>query len=122
MSYGYELILDIHGCNTTKFTRKDIRKYVKELCDLIDMQRCKLVFWDDVGVPNEEKQTEEHTKGTTAVQFILTSNITIHTLDMLGKVFVNIFSCKGFDAEAARQYTVDFFQGYVASSNFIERI
>ncbi len=108
-SYGKELILDLHGCDVSKFNRESITEYMEELCALIDMERCDLHFWDDVGVPGGERQTSPHTKGTSAVQFILTSNITIHTLDDLGKVFVNVFSCKAFSADEAADCTREFF-------------
>jgi S-adenosylmethionine/arginine decarboxylase-like enzyme len=85
------------------------------------MQRCKLCFWDDVGVPEEEKQTSPHTKGTSAVQFILTSNITIHTLDELKAVYLNIFSCKTFDSEIATQLCREWFNGTVVNKQFIAR-
>ena len=121
-SYGFELIIDLHGCNVLTFSRKSLRCYFKKLCKAIDMQRCKLCFWDDVGVPEEEKQTSPHTKGTSAVQFILTSNITIHTLDLTGAVYVNIFSCKTYDKELAEQITKEWFGAKECRSHFIERI
>lgn len=121
-SYGKELIIDLHECNAEKFNRKALRKYFKELCILIDMQRAKLVFWDDTGVPEEEKQVLPHTKGTSAIQFILTSNITIHTLDILKSVYVNIFSCKDFDAIKANEFTKAFFQGKIVRYHIIERL
>jgi S-adenosylmethionine/arginine decarboxylase-like enzyme len=120
--YGQELILDLHGCDTRLFNRKSLRAYFKTLCKAIDMTRCKLVFWDDVGVPDEEKQTSPNTKGTSAVQFILTSNITIHCLDLLESVYVNIFSCKDFDAKTAKQITKDWFGSKQCSARKIERI
>lgn len=120
-SYGKELILDLHDCDASLFTREKIELYFVKLCELIDMERCDLHFWDDLDVPEEEQQTEAHTKGTSAVQFILTSNITIHTLDELGKVFVNIFSCKDFDAEVARNFTKEFFEGRIVSCHVIPR-
>ena len=120
--YGYELILDLHGCDSSTFNRKSLRQYFKKLCDAIDMKRCKLCFWDDVGVPAEEMQTSLHTKGTSAVQFILTSNITIHTLDLLNAVYVNIFSCKTFDEKLAETITKEWFGASECRSHFIERI
>lgn len=107
--YGKELILDLHGCDVSKFTRRGIQRYFTELCDLIDMERCDLHFWDDVGVPDDEKQTDPKTKGTSAVQFILTSTIVIHTLDLMKTVYVNIFSCKEFDTDVAAQFTAKWF-------------
>lgn len=119
--YGKELILDIHNCDPTTFTRKSIQNYFKELCVLINMERCKLCWWDYYGVPPEEQEIEPHLKGTTAIQFISTSNITIHTLDLLQNVYVNIFSCKEFDADMAGKFTEEWFKGKVVNSHVIER-
>ncbi|MCH8886937.1 MAG: S-adenosylmethionine decarboxylase, partial [SAR324 cluster bacterium] len=121
-AYGYALIIDINQCNTKKFNRKEIESYFTRLCDLIKMQKCVVHFWDDVGVPPEEQQTDPQTKGTSAVCFILTSTITIHTLDLLGKVYVNIFSCKEFDPKAAEEFTREWFEGEISKSTFIERV
>lgn len=120
-SYGKELILDIHGCDLSTFTRKSIRGYFKRLCLLIDMETSRLCWWDDYGVPLEEREVEPHLKGTTAVQFITTSNIVIHTLDLLENVYVNIFSCKDFDADIAAKFSVEWFRGEIVNSHVIER-
>ncbi len=121
-NYGKELVLDIHNCDPTKFTRRNIRNYFKKVCVLIDMERCKLCWWDDYRVPPELQQTEPHLKGTSAIQFIKTSNITIHTLDIMKRVYLNIFTCKDFDPEAAKQFTVDWFGGNIVAEHLIERI
>ena len=120
--YGKELVLDLHNCNAKKFTRTALEKFFKELCSEIDMKRCELFWWDDHGLPPEECQTEPHLKGTSAVQFIMTSNITIHTLDLMKRVYVNLFSCKGFDAEIATAFSVEWFYGRVAQSKEIQRL
>ncbi len=121
ITYGKELILDLHECDPSTFTRKSIRKFFKELCELIDMEREKLSWWDDYGVPPEEQETEPHLKGTTAIQFIKTSNITIHTLDLLKSVYLNIFSCKDFDLEIVKQFTAEWFKGKIVNNHVIER-
>ena len=119
--YGKELILDIHNCDASTFTRKSVRSYLQQLCELIDMERCRLCWWDDSGVPLNERETEPHLKGTTAIQFIRTSNITIHTLDLMKNVYLNIFSCKDFDANAAKAFSEKWFRGEVANAHVIER-
>ncbi len=119
--YGKELILDLHHCNPATFSRKHIRNYFKKICSLIDMERCKLCWWDDYGVLPDEQQTEPHLKGTTAIQFIKTSNITIHTLDLLKSVYLNIFSCKDFDPEIVKQFTEEWFKGRIVNDHVIER-
>lgn len=120
--YGKELVLDLHSCDPATFTRKNIRNYFRKLCKLINMERCKLSWFDDYGLPPEECQTEPHLKGTSAVQFILTSNITIHTLDLLNNAYINIFSCKDFDADAAMKFSADWFKGTVVNKKVIRRI
>ena len=119
--YGKELILDIHRCDTNTFTRNSIREYCKQLCILIDMERCDFHFWDDLDTIEEEKQTNPKTVGISAIQFIITSNVTIHTLDLLGKVFINIFSCKDFDSDLSADFTENWFGGAIKNKKEIIR-
>ncbi len=119
--YGFELIIDLKNCSPSLFNRKSLDNYFSRLCDLISMKKAEVYFWDDVGVAPEEQQTAPHTKGTSAVCFILTSSIVIHTLDVLRTVYVNIFSCKVFDPNIAVEFTRDWFSGEVQNSTFIER-
>ena len=120
--YGKEVIIDLHNCNSDLFTRKSIRNYFKELCDQIDMERCDLHWWDDLHVSEKEKQTEPHLVGTSAVQFIKTSNITIHTLDILNNVYINIFSCKEFDCNLANEFSEKWFKGKIVNSQIVKRL
>lgn len=120
--YGFELILDLHGCDTSTFNRESLDGYFEKLCKAIKMQKCERYFWDDVGLPEEEKQTSPHTKGSSAVQFILTSSIVIHTLDLLEAVYINIFSCKKYDQELALKITKEWFGAKEAKTHFIERM
>ena len=119
--YGFELVLDLHGCESGLFNRENIDKFFTDLCDLIEMEKCEVYFWDDVGVPEEEQQTLPHTKGTSAVCFILTSTIVIHTLDLLGAAYINIFSCKSFDPVVAAEFTKNQFKAASSKTTFIER-
>ena len=120
--YGFELILDLHGCNPAKFNRADIDGYFTELCRRISMEKAETHYWDDVGVPTDEQQTSPQTKGTSAVCFILTSTIVVHTLDLLEAVYVNIFSCKAFDPAVAAEFTENWFQAGSCKSTFIPRV
>ena len=119
--YGFELVLDLHGCEAKLFNRDHIDKFFTDLCNLIEMEKCEVYFWDDVGVPDEEQQMLPHTKGTSAVCFILTSTIVIHTLDILGAVYVNIFSCKPFAPDVAAEFTTKWFKAVSCNKTFIER-
>jgi len=123
MNYGKELILDIHEVQRTHlFNREDLSNFMVKLCDLLDMQREDLHFWDEEGVSEEEKFTEEHLIGTSAVQFITTSNITIHTLDVMKRVYLNVFSCKEFSAKDATRFCVEYFDGKIINKQVIDRI
>ena len=120
--YGHELILDLSDCDSRRFHRDSIDRYFSLLCERIEMEKCEVHFWDDVGVPDDEQQTEPHTKGTSAVCFILTSTIVVHTLDILQAVYVNIFSCKPIDPNLAEEFTKKWFEAGSCRSTFIERV
>lgn len=114
--YGMEVIVDLHGCDVSRFTRKDIRRFMDELCELIDMEPRDLIFWDWSDWKSRLmlrlglwKKTPK-TSGISAVQFITESNITTHTLDELGDVYLNVFSCKEFSGVVAAGFARDFFR------------
>jgi len=115
-NYGKELILDLHECNTDIFNKEGIQNFFDELCGLIDMVQRDVHWWEE-GEPNEP-----HLVGTSAVQFIQPSNIVIHTLPVLKRVYLNIFSCKDFDADEAIRFCYEYFDGVVINSHIIDRI
>lgn len=121
-AYGYELILDLHKCDVSTFSRESLDGYFAKLCKAIKMEKCERYFWDDVGVPEEEQQVSARTKGTSAVQFILTSTIVIHTLELLAAAYINIFSCKEYDAGLAEEITREWFRATECRTHLIERI
>ena len=121
--YGYMLAMDLHQCDVSKFNRKDLKEFFEQLCNLTDMQLAEIFFWDDFDTPEEDKQTESHTIGTSAVCFILTSNITVHTLDVLERVYVDLFTCKPFDPEIAKKFIVEFFDSKdMKQATYLERL
>ena len=120
--YGYELVMDLSDCDRETFTRKSIDEYFSSICEVIEMDKCEVYFWDDVDVPPQEQQTSPKTKGTSAVCFILTSTIVIHTLELTGTAYVNIFSCNTFDPDIAAEFTRSWFGGEIKRSRLIERL
>ncbi len=120
--YGKELILDIHNCDVSKFNRKDIEAYLIELCDeVIDMERAELYWWDYEDVPDEYVKAPPHLKGTSCVQFIMTSTIVIHSLEDLKKIFIDIFSCKDFDGATVAKLTAEYFGGVIKNKTEVIR-
>lgn len=120
VTYGVELVLDLWYCRTP-FNRKALRRFFKELCAILDMKREDLHFWDYKGHKAEYNKAPAHLKGTSAIQFIRTSNITVHTLDKTQKVFINIFSCKAYDTDKAADFCRRFFRGVIYSRSTIIR-
>ena len=121
-NYGKELILDLHDCDPAMFTRKSIRKFLKTLVKQLDMHAETIHWWDYKGYPEEYKKAPDHLKGTSVIQFIRTSNITIHTLDVMKRMYINIFSCKDFDEKHAERLTRSWFEGRVVQRKVIDRI
>jgi len=121
--YGKELVLDIHDCDVSKFNRKDIEAFLVKLCDnIIYMERTDLHWWDYEDDNQEDyDNAPPHLKGTSCVQFISTSTIVIHSLEDLKKVFINIFSCKNFNANATAEFIQNYFGGNVITKEVIER-
>ena len=122
MIYGKELILDMHNCNPKKFTRYQINKFFKKLCIEINMEACKVSWWDYKNYSKEYEKAPVHLKGTSAIQFISTSNITIHTLDVMERVYLNIFSCKEFNSLDAMIFCKEFFEGEIVKNLEINRV
>ena len=120
--YGKEVMLDMYQCDVAKFNRRELRKFFNRLVKLLDMEKGDLNFWDDVGVPEADRQTSPETKGTSAVQFILTSNITVHCLDILERVYINIFSCKDFDTASARRFCREWFGAFHVRTHVAYRL
>lgn len=119
--FGTEVILDLHECSTDKFTREGLTEYFVQLCKLLDMERCDLHFWDYEDKPEEYEKAPDHLKGISAIQFISTSNITVHTLDVLKRVYLNIFSCREFDSQAVHEFSAKFFGGQTVTCHAIKR-
>jgi len=115
-NYGKEVILDMHDCSTKRFSKEDIQNFFDVLCEKIDMVQREVHWW------TEGPEVEDHLYGNSAVQFIQTSNIVIHTLYKMKRVYLNIFSCKEFDADVAIEFCKEYFDGTIVNSAVIDRV
>ncbi len=120
--YGKELILDVHECFAERFTRRSIRRYCKTLCKTLEMKRGPLYWWDDYWTLPWLRETEPHLKGTSAVQFIQTSTICIHALELQRALRLNVFSCKHFEVERVVAITLQWFGGRVVNEHVLDRM
>jgi len=103
--YGPHLMMDLNDCNPSILD--DIEacfKLLDELPDKIGMTKITqpYVFRYKGAVPEEE--------GITGVTIIAESHIALHTYPKKSFAFVDLFSCKPFDVEKAKDYIVQFFQ------------
>jgi S-adenosylmethionine/arginine decarboxylase-like enzyme len=99
---GQLTIIDLKECDKSLVKDKDaLERFTIRLSDIIGMQR--------EGKPVIKRFGKGNLRGYTAIQLIQTSNIVVHLDEYENKVFIDIFSCKGFDAVKAKQFAQQFF-------------
>jgi len=84
---------------------------------LIDMQKIeppKVVKWID-------EWNKTGTPGISGYVMITTSHISIHTFPDEDYVFIDVFSCKGFDVEKAKEFLISAFEAQDADVNIVRR-
>lgn len=117
VTYGYELILDLYECNPEIISsRKKLQEYVDKLCRLIKMKKYGKTWIPYFG------QKMPHTKGYSLVQLIETSSISGHFSEEKKSAYINIFSCKLYDYQKAREFTKKFFGARKIKSRLIIRV
>lgn len=112
--WGQILILDLHNCD------KDILKNqekLKEFCS----ELCKKIKMETFGEPLIKRFGEGELEGNSLMQFIETSSITIHADEFGDRVFIDVFSCKGFDSQIAEEFSKEFFNTNDSKSQCIYR-
>lgn len=114
-SWGYHLILDCARGDINNITNKTvIADFTKTLVEQIGMK----AFGEPQIVSFGE---EEHLKGYTLVQMIHTSCVTAHFCDASGDFYLDIFSCKPFDIEVAKNVVQAFFKPDTMKDMYLTR-
>lgn len=100
-----ELILDLYHCNfQTISSKQKIKEYVNQLCPLIGMKK-----YGPFRISRFAGDSP-FGEGYSFLQFIETSSITGHFVELNKNIaYINIFSCKTFDVQKARQFSKKFF-------------
>ncbi len=110
-AWGLASAIDIYGCDPELIRdAKAIRNFVVKLCDLIEMKR----FGETIIVNFGE---EERVAGYSMVQLIETSMISAHFVNFTSAVYLDVFSCKPYDPEVARDFAQDYFKGERSTLN-----
>ncbi|TGK09020.1 S-adenosylmethionine decarboxylase [Leptospira fletcheri] len=104
-AWGLLTSIDLENCDAALIRDADaIKRYVLELCDLIEMKR----FGETVVVHFGE---DERVAGYSMFQLIETSCISAHFANESNTSYIDIFSCKGYDPKVAAEFTRNFFKG-----------
>lgn len=121
-SYAKELILDIHECDASMLSQDNLSIFFRKLCQLMDVEQI-FHYHDDSDKPGREgEDIKQPMEVTTAVQFMRTNNVTVHAVDTMKRVYVNIFSCKDFDIEHIIKYCAFYFKGEIVHRMEIPRV
>ena len=103
--WGMASAIDIYNCDSQKIRNADdIRRFVVELCDLIQMKR----FGETQVIHFGE---DERVAGYSMVQLIETSLISAHFANQTNSVYLDVFSCKPYNPEAVQSFAETFFGG-----------
>jgi len=104
-AWGLACSFDIYDCDPQ--TIRDaaaIRRFVTELCDLIEMKRfgeCTVVDFGE----------DERVAGYSMTQLIETSLISAHFANASNTTYLDVFSCKPYDPAVVERFAVGFFGG-----------
>lgn len=104
-AWGIASSIDVYDCNPQTIRQaEEIRRFVVELCDLIEMKR----FGETIVVDFGE---DERVSGYSMVQLIETSLISAHFANLTNTAYIDVFSCKPYDPEVVAEFARRFFGG-----------
>jgi S-adenosylmethionine/arginine decarboxylase-like enzyme len=104
-AWGLACSFDIYDCNPETIRDAEaIRRFVYELCELIEMKR----FGECVVVDFGE---DERVAGFSMTQLIETSLISAHFANASNTTYLDVFSCKPYDPAMVEEFAVRFFGG-----------
>jgi S-adenosylmethionine decarboxylase len=102
--WGQLAAIDLHGCEVDRLADPEvIRRFVPSLIEAIGMRAHGPLRLERFGTGELE--------GWSAMQFIETSSITLHADEVSGRCFVDVFSCRAFDADLAATVAMEHFGG-----------
>jgi len=103
--WGIASSIDIYNCNPETIRNANkIRKFVTQLCSLIEVKR----FGETEVIHFGE---EERVSGFSMVQLIETSLMSAHFANLTNTVYLDVFSCKPYDPFVVEEFAQKFFGG-----------
>ena len=112
--WGKSVSINLFDCELEMISSPEhIKQFVKGVIDLIDMVAHGPCYIERFGIGELE--------GYSAMQFIETSSITVHCDEPGKRAFIDIFSCKDFDQDVAKDYSKKFFKAQHTTSTTMLR-
>jgi len=115
--FGLHVTIDASGCNKRKLASVTlVYDILDKLPDMIGMTKMTLPYvvkWLD--------KFAHGTEGISGFVMIAESHISIHTFPDQDYVFMDIFSCKEFDAEMAVKHLAGAFEAVKYKKNVLKR-
>ena len=113
--WGLSSSIDLHSCNASTIrSEEEIKKFVIELCNLIEMKRygeCVVInFGEDPKVA-----------GFSMTQLIETSLISAHFANQSNNVYLDVFSCKYYDPEVVAEFAKKYFEAQSCNMKYALR-
>ena len=111
--WGELAAIDLHGCEQARLADPEtIERFMPAVIAAIGMRAHGPLMLDRFG--------DGELEGWSALQFIETSSITLHADEVLGRCFVDVFSCRPFNADVAANLASEHFGG-TASVRVLQR-
>lgn len=114
-AWGLLTSVDLYECNPK--TIRDaaaIKRYVDELCELIEMKQ-----FGETQIVNFGE--DEKVAGYSMVQLIETSLISGHFANKNNSAYIDIFSCKYYEPSVVVEFTKKFFESKEVKMHYILR-
>jgi len=115
-AFGPHLTFDLEDCPHDRLSNLDIHfKFLNELPELLGMTKITQPYvFPYLGLVPEDK-------GITGVVIIAESHCSIHSFEMKGHSFIDIFSCKPFDLDIVEPFIQELFQPAKLTKNLVQR-
>ena len=114
-AWGLLTSLDLHSCNPeTIRDARAIKRYVDELCELIEMRQ-----FGETQIVNFGQ--DEKVAGFSMVQLIETSLISGHFANKSNNAYIDIFSCKFYEPSVVVEFTKKYFEAKNVKMHYILR-
>jgi len=113
-NFGPHLLAELRGCQWDATQERNVRWFLESIVDVIGMKAIGKVHMD-------KYHGDKAWHGYSATIHIQTSHVTAHFFDETGFVFLDIFSCRPFDVDHARDHIVRVLQPNAHAWQLLQR-